>query len=481
MANTLKHTPVADIPAIHDKLHTTFKSGVTRPLEWRKQQLRQLARMFYENKDAIVHTLHLDLRKPDQEAALMEVLGIIKGAKFALDHIDEWVKPTKPTVEQSRAGWNCTIHTVPKGVICLISPWNFPWVLTFKPLAGAIAAGCAVVLKPSEVTAHSAALMAELVPKYLDPSAFVVINGAVPETTAMLNLRWDHIFYTGGVAVGRIIAAAAAKFVTPLTLELGGKSPVIIDEGIDLDLAARRILNGRAVNAGQLCVSPDYSIVLRSVFPSFLEALTRANDVLFPDGPFHPDAKWAKIVNERHADRLFNLLKGTKGKVYFGGKHQKLEDGVQIEPTVVVDVGLDDPLMEEEIFGPILPVLVAENLDEAISIINSLPKPLVIYPFTDNPMTKERILSETNSGNISFNDVTSILGFDELPFGGQGDSGYGSWHGHYTYKIFSQERVSIDVPASEETALEIRYRPYTKEKYEALSGAVQHMYQSLQQ
>ncbi|KAI0706188.1 Aldehyde/histidinol dehydrogenase [Cytidiella melzeri] len=468
MVETIQYTPLNHLPEIHARLHKTFKSGVTRSLVWRKQQLMQLALMFQENQKAIEHALHLDLRKPDLESAMMEVLGIVKSCKAFIENLKDYTAPTRPAVESSKANWNATIHHVPKGVICLISPWNFPWVLTFKPLAGAIAAGCAAVLKPSEVTAHSAALMAELVPKYLDPSAFAIVNGAVPETTALLDLRWDHIFYTGGVVVGRVIAAAAAKFVTPLTLELGGKSPVIVDEGCDTDLVAKRILNGKCVNSGQLCVSPDYVIVLRSVCPAFLEGLQRTYAVLFPEGPFHPNAKYGKIVSERHAKRLLDMLQATKGKIFMGGKHEQLEDGVRIEPTIITDVKLDDALMQEEIFGPFLPILVVDTLDEAISTVNELPKPLVIYPFTNNPETKQRILNETSSGNVSFNDTTSIIGTDDLPFGGAGDSGYGVWHGHYTFKTFSHERVSIDVPASEEHAMAIRYRPYTQEKYDAI-------------
>ncbi|KAI0344221.1 aldehyde dehydrogenase [Trametopsis cervina] len=472
MTSPLQYTSIEDLPAIHARLHKTFKSGITRSLAWRKHQLVQLARMFQENQEAIQRTLYLDLRKADQEVALSEILGVVGGCLHAIEHLDEWAAPTHPPVEPHLKTWNATVYKTPKGVACLISPWNYPWTLTFKPLTGAIAAGCAVVVKPSEATAHSAALMAELVPKYLDPNAYVVVNGAVPETTALLNLRWDHIFYTGGVTVGRIIAAAAAKFVTPTTLELGGKSPAYIGDDTDLDIAAKRLLHGKSQNAGQLCVSPDYTLVLRSVYPALLESLTRAYAAFFPEGFWHPSAKWPKAVNARHADRLLGLLRDTKGQVVLGGNHELSEEGTRIELTIVGDVKPDDVLMQDEIFGPIHPLLIVDTLDDAINLINSLPKPLVIYPFTNSEETKQRFLTETSSGSVTFNDTVSVLGTNALPFGGQGDSGYGSWHGVYTFNTFSHERVSLDAPLAEEKTYSARYRPYTQASLDAVQSLI---------
>ncbi|KAI0704847.1 Aldehyde/histidinol dehydrogenase [Cytidiella melzeri] len=470
MADKLVYTSAQDISDVHGRLHKTFASGITRPLEWRRQQLHQLIRMFQENKKAIEHALWLDLRKPDQESALMEVAGVIGNAKLALNNLEEWTASVKPPMEPSHRTWNAVIHQVPKGVVVIISPWNYPFTLTFKPLVGAIAAGCAVVLKPSEVTASCAALMAELVPKYLEPSAFIVVNGAAPETTALLSLRWDHIMYTGGVDVGRIVAAAAAKYVTPVTLELGGKSPVVVDAGYDLDLAARRILFGKAQNAGQLCVSPDYTVVLRSVYADFLEALQRTYKSFWPSGAFAPNTKWGKIVSERHAERLLKLIEATKGKILIGGKHEQLEDGVRIEPTIVTEVRLDDVLMGEEIFGPIHPVIAVDTIEDAIQIIRSLPKTLTVYGFTNSEETKKKLLEQTDSGTLQFGDTVSMLGADEIPFGGRGDSGYGAWHGWWSFKTFSQDRAQLDIPASEEPKFAARYYPYTKEKYDLMSS-----------
>ncbi|KAI0815217.1 aldehyde dehydrogenase [Irpex lacteus] len=469
MATTFSHTPIQAIPAIHTGLNATFATGSTRPLAWRRQQLQQLIRMFQENKKAVEHALWLDLRKPGHESVL-EVAGIVGNATLALANLEEWTASVKPLVSESHSNWHPVIHQVPKGVILLISPWNCPFVLTFKPFVGAVAAGCPAVLKPSEVTANCAALMAELVLKYLNTDAYAVVNGGVPETTALLNLRWDHIFYTGGVSVGRIIATAAAKHITPVTLELGGKSPVVLDAGYDLDLAAKRILFGKAGNSGQLCVSPDYALVLRSIYPQFLEALKGVYKSFWPNGALAADTKWGKIVNDQHATRLLNLLNSTKGQVLLGGNHEKLENGARIEPTIITEVGLDDPLMENEIFGPILPILTVDSIDVAIEIIRSLPKTLTVYAFTNNEQTKKKLLDRTDSGTLQFNDTVSMLGADDLPFGGRGASGYGSWHGHWSFKTFSQERTQLDVPASEEPNFAAQYYPYTQEKYEIMSS-----------
>lgn len=372
---------------IHAQLRATFRSGVTRPLEWRKQQIRQMVCLLQENKTAIEHAVWQDLRKPAIEAVISEVFGIVKNCQMVLDELEQWAAATKPPVHPSHTTWNATIHAVPKGVVLIISyvrtsasllsimmiiqllflfsPWNYPFTLTLKPLVGAIAAGCAAVIKPSEISAHSAALIASLVPRYLDTSAYAVVTGAVPETTALLDLRWDHILYTGGGIVGRIVAAAAAKNLTPLTLELGGKSPVLIDTDCNVEIAAKRILYGKSQNAGQvqpsssaltylhssifsqLCVIPDYVLVPRAIYAAFLDSLKKAYELFWPEGPFHPTAQWGKVISERHADRLINLMEKTKGQLLVGGAVIRKDGITQIAPTVYFDVPLDDALMEE--------------------------------------------------------------------------------------------------------------------------------------
>ncbi|KAI0348053.1 aldehyde dehydrogenase [Trametopsis cervina] len=469
-ATPFVHTPIEEISVIHAKLRKTFDAGVTRPLEWRRKQLQQYILMMQENKKAIEHALWLDLRKPAVESAAVEVGGLIANANLTLNSLEDWTAPTKPWVAPHHANWGAAIHQAPKGLVTIIAPWNYPFVLTLKPFIGAIAAGCTVVLKPSEISANSAALMAEMIPKYLDQSAFAVVNGGVPETTALLSFRWDHIMYTGGTAVGRIVATAAAKYVTPITLELGSKCPVFIDSGYDLDLAAKRLIWGKAQNAGQLCVSPDYTLVLRSVYPQFLDALKRVFDAFWPEGALAPDSQWGKIVNQQHADRLLKLLDNTNGKIVLGGRHERLPDGVRIEPTIVVDVGVDDALMADEIFGPIHPILPVDTLDEAIAIIRSLPKTLSVAAFTNSDETKKKLLEQTDSGSLQFGETVTVLGTDELPFGGRGDSGYGTWQGWWSFKTFANERLLLDIPPSEEAAFEGRYLPYSQAAYEAVSA-----------
>jgi len=279
---SLKYTPVQDIKSIHATLKATFVSGATKDLTFRKRQLLSLAKMIQENDELIYQALHADLHKPRVEAAMHELTPLVRGAIRAAQQLDEWAKPDEPPVEEWKKPLSPKILKVPKGVALIIAPWNYPVILCLQPLIGAIAAGCPAVIKPSEVTAHVAAVLAELFPKYMDPSAYAVVNGAVPETTALLDLPWDHIFYTGNGRVGRIVAEAAAKHLTPITLELGGQSPVVIDKTADIKLAAKRVLYGKGHNAGQLCVSPNHVFVLRESQEEFVAAVRRPTKSFTP-------------------------------------------------------------------------------------------------------------------------------------------------------------------------------------------------------
>ncbi|KAI0790454.1 Aldehyde/histidinol dehydrogenase [Abortiporus biennis] len=459
----LQNTPLEDIPKAHARLYEIFRSGKTLPLGYRRKQLLQLAHLIQDNVKAIEAAELADLGKPALEVVLNELGPVVQACLRAVKYLEEWAEPEKPPVEEWRSNWDTTIYKAPKGVVLLISPWNYPWILTFNPLVGAIAAGCPVALKPSESSPACSALIAELVPKYLDQDAYIVVNGAVPETTALLDLRWDHIFFTGGGSVGRVVAAAAAKFVTPVTLELGGKSPVIIDSDCDIEVAAKRTLFGKLQNNGQLCVTPDYICVPRAVLPQFKKAISSAYSQFWPNSALHPSSQWGHIVTPNHHTRVWNLIKNTKGEILEGGHVEP--DKKKIAPTIVTGVSLDDPLMENENFGPVLPIIEVEDVDEAIDVVRSRPTPLVLYAFTNNEETKQKLLDKTSSGSLILNDTVTQLAVHEIPFGGLGESGYGAYSSKHTFDLFTHRRSSINVPTEFEPNFAFRYPPYSPESY----------------
>ncbi|KAH9887287.1 aldehyde dehydrogenase [Cubamyces lactineus] len=454
------------IDEIYARLTKTFQSGVTRPLEYRRRQLLQLARMVQDNHTAFEDALLADLNKPRIETTVSEVSHLITSVLYTVENFEQWAQPDPcETKETWRSGWGATLYKEPKGVALIISPWNYPLVLTMNPLIGAIAAGCPAVLKPSELVPTLTELLADLTSKYLDPNAYVVVKGGVPETTHMLDLRWDHIFYTGNSRVGRLVATAAGRHLTPVTLELGGKSPAVITDDCDLDVAARRVLNGKIQNAGQLCVAPDYALVPRAKVDAFVQSLKKAHDEFWPEGdhPLTGSVPVSNIINPRHHARVVDLLNRTKGKVVLGGEIHKDKS---ISPTILTDVPEDDVLMEEENFAPFLPIIAVDDIDHAIRIINGQPIPLVIYVFSDQEGMKEKFLQRTRSGQLVFNDVMMQFCAHEMPFGGQGESGYGMWFGKTTFDTFTHFRGFINVPTAQEPFLMFRYRPYTNEKYE---------------
>ncbi|KAI0062450.1 ALDH-like protein [Artomyces pyxidatus] len=443
MVSPLQYTPIEEIQTIHDDLGKTFRAGKARPLVWRQHQLRQVLLMLRENEAAIVASLDADLRKPVAESLFGEIALPAQRAEQTLASLEEWTKPETVTVDAWQQPWNPTIYKTPKGVVLIIATWNFPWSLVLSSLIGAIAAGCPAVLKPSEISAHCAQLMGELIPKYVDQSAYRVVNGGVKETTRLLELKWDHISYVGNSTVARIIAAAAAKHLTPLTLELGGKSPTVIDAAhTDLRLAAKRILWGKNINAGQVCIAPDYILIQRDYQDALIEALKEAYAVMEPNGALG-SSTYCGIINAAHYGRLQGLMGRTTGQLVMGGK----ADGKKfIEPTVYKDVKGGDALMEAELFGPILPIVPVDSMQEAIEFINDRPHPLVLYVFTDDAELKQAFIDTTLSGTLEFNDV--IPNVAGLPFAGVGESGYGAQNMKYTFDEFTHNRASVDIPFS---------------------------------
>ncbi|KAJ6598007.1 Aldehyde/histidinol dehydrogenase [Mycena sp. CBHHK59/15] len=440
-----EYTSIGDILAVHAQLSKSFGDRKTMPLEFRRTQLLQLGRLFQDNSEILTAALNSDLGRHKLEISLPEIGPIVSGAVRAAASLEDWNKPEKPEVEDWRSSWDTTIYTCPKGVVLIIGPWNYPYVTTMLPLIGAIAAGCTCIVKPSELNPACAQLLAELFPKYLDAAVYRIINGAASETTSLLELKWHHIFFTGSGRVGRIVAAAAVKNVTPLTLELGSKSPVFIDaNNTDINLAAKRILWGKQQNAGQ---------VVLHFWPH-------------PNGALDPASEIGAILNPHHHARLLDLLSRTQGDIVHGGKSEGTR---RIEPTLVANVTLKDCLMEDEIFGPIIPIVPVDDVQHAIQIIGGRSTPLVIYVFTENEAIKKEFLDSTRSGTLVLNDTFSQLGVHEMPFGGQGESGYGSYLGKFSFNTFVHRRSYINVPP-EQPFLECRYPPYTEEAFQALSA-----------
>jgi aldehyde dehydrogenase (NAD+) len=425
--------------------------------------------MAQNERELICDALQKDLGKPRTEVLTSEVGSIIERAVKSAEQLPEWAKTEHPDVGDWQKSWNPAIYKAPRGTVLIISPWNYPMILSFQPLIGAIAAGCTAVLKPSELIPTFSQLLEEIVPKYLDPNAYRVVNGAVSETSELLELQWDHIFYTGNGRVARIVASAAAKHLTPLALELGGKSPVIIDSAYNIDLAAKRILWGKCNNAGQICVAPDYILVQRDKQDELVKAFQKHYNAFFPKGALDSPS-FGSIVSDSHYKRLTSLLSRTKGEVVLQGRTDAARR--RLEPTIVKDVAEGDSLLEEELFGPILPIVPVDSLRQAIDFVNARSHPLVLYAFSDNESMKQQLLSETQSGGIVFNDTFQQLAVSQLPFAGVGESGYGYQFVKYTYDTFTQLRSSIDMPKEAEARLAMRYPPHSEDAVKALTAAV---------
>lgn len=443
------------IPAAVQHLRNTYGTGRTRSLQWRLDQLEGLANLVKENESAICDALMADLGKDTTEAYITEMSLVLSELASMRSKLKRWLQPKM--VKPSLAILPATAYTVlePLGVVLIIAPWNYPVQLLLAPAIGALAAGNAVVLKPSELAPHTANLMADLIPQYLDPSAVSVIEGGVPQTTMLLEQYFDHIFYTGNGKVGRIVMAAAAKNLTPVTLELGGKSPTYVDESADLVTVAKRIAWGKFTNAGQTCVAPDYVMATPGAALQLPALIAEAVADMYGHDP--KKGPYGRIINDNHFGRLTDLVKDpANGTIATGGEY----DGQTkyLAPTVLVDVGLDAPIMEEEIFGPILPIIVVSDESEAIAHINSGDKPLALYVFSERKDVRRRFLKETSSGAITFNLPVAHLAVPDLPFGGVGESGMGAYHGRRSLEIFSHEKSVVSKPLNPDT-LALIYPP----------------------
>ncbi|MFD9442362.1 aldehyde dehydrogenase family protein [Streptomyces sp. NPDC060006] len=424
------------------RLRATFNTGVTRPLDWRVSQLQRLRALLVENEQELLDALWADLRKNAAEAKMQEIDFTVADIDEALANLESWLEP-RPVEVPAHFGPTTTAYTTydPLGVVLVIAPWNFPLHLLIDPIIGALAAGNTVVAKPSEMSVHTSAVASRLLREYFDADVLTVVEGGAEETTALLAQRFDHIFYTGNGTVGRIVMAAAAKNLTPVTLELGGKSPVFVAPDADVDETAKRLVGAKFGNAGQQCIAPDYVLADPATAAALVPALRAAVDAQFGATP-QTSAGFGRIINERHFDRLTALL--DSGRAAVGGRHDR--DDLFIAPTVLTEVDPASPIMQEEIFGPILAVVEVEDLDAAIAFINERDKPLALYAFTTSEATKARLANETSSGGVAWGQPVMQLLMPGLPFGGVGESGMGRYHGRYSLETFSHLKAVADVP-----------------------------------
>ena len=449
-----------EIAKLVAKLRDTFDSGHTRPHAWRKQQLKQMKALLREGEDELARALQEDLGKAPIEAWATELNLVSREIDHMLSKLDSWAKPRRAHVPLVMQPAKARIIPEPLGVVLVIAPWNYPVQLQLLPIAFAIAAGNAVIGKPSELAPATSGAMARLVAKYMDPDAVAIVEGAAEETTTLLAERFDHIFYTGGPNVARIVMEAAAKHLTPVTLELGGKSPAIIDRNVDLDGAARRVVYGKFVNTGQTCVAPDYILVDQSVERPFIDRLVANLKTFYGDDP-KASKDYGKIVNDRHFGRLVGLLDaGGYQETVIGGKDKADASARYMPPTILRGVDPNAKVMQEEIFGPILPVIPVPDVDAAISFVNAREKPLSLYVFSKDKSAANKVLRRTSSGSACVNTAIIQLAVPELPFGGVGESGMGAYHGKRGFDTFSHLKSVLDKPTKPDPPL--LYPPYKK-------------------
>jgi len=451
-------TTPTNITSIINKQKTYFKTGVTKDVNFRIKQIKRILQLVAQNEAAICDALEKDLNKSAYESLSCELGPVFADAAHILKHIKEWAQPQEVPTSLFHTPGSSRIYKDPYGNVLLISPWNYPFLLTIAPLLGAISAGNCVLIKPSEHSVHTSNLLAKLINENFDAGFIHVIQGDAVVTQEILTTRWDYIFFTGGTEIGRIIYQAAAKHLTPVTLELGGKSPCVVDKSANINLAAKRITWGKNINGGQTCIAPDYLFVHEEVKDKMIEALKKHIKNSYGDTPInHPD--YCKIINQRQYERLKGYL--NNGEIIHGGKFDDAQQ--KIEPTIMLNPPTDSKVMTEEIFGPVLPVYTFKNIDEPIAFINEREKPLAAYIFSGNSSIREKFLTSTSSGGVCVNDTVLQISSSEMPFGGVGESGIGGYHGKYSFDTFSHHKsVMQRMPHPLDPYL--RYAPYSKGK-----------------
>lgn len=451
------------IPRLIQQQREFFRTEQTYPIAFRLEQLTKLKQAIIDRQADIVQAAKADLGRPAFEAYFeIATLGEIN---LALKQLKNWVKPkrVKSPIDQFPA--SAWIQPDPLGVVLIIGPWNYPFQLMMSPLVGAIAAGNCAILKPSEHAPHTSQVVAQLIAATFDPSYVAVTEGDAEISKQLLAERFDHIFFTGGTAIGRIVMTAAAQHLTPVTLELGGKSPCIVDQDTHIDRTAKRIAWGKLINTGQTCVAPDYLLVQSQIKPELVDRIKYYIKEFYGDNPaVSPD--YGRIIHRQHFDRLVAYL--DRGEIVLGGDYNAADR--YLAPTLIDGVTWDDPVMQDEIFGPILPILTYDNLEDAISQVNARPKPLALYFFSQDRAKQERVLQATSSGGVCINDTVMHITANNLPFGGVGESGIGAYHGKASFDTFSHSKSVL----RREFWLDLgwRYAPYTAQKLKQIKGIV---------
>ncbi len=444
---------MTDIVELLDAQRQYFATGATGEVRFRIEQLRKLKEAIRRNESRILDALHRDLRKHEIEAYVTEVGFCLEEIKLAVRNVNRWAKPRRQKTPWMFAPSKSRVVPEPYGLTLIMGPWNYPFNLVIAPLVAAISAGNVATVKPSELAPNTSAAIAGLIEETFNPEYISVIQGGIGVSKRLLEEPFDYIFFTGGEAVGKIVMQKAAKHLTPVTLELGGKSPVIVDKDAPIESAAKRIAWGKFLNAGQTCLAPDYILVQQQIKQPLVEALTRQIHLFFGDTPFNsPD--YARIINRSHVDRLGELMRS--GRICTGGEIDATNR--YIAPTIVDSVTLDDHIMKEEIFGPILPILEFDTMEDAISIVAKFPKPLALYLFTPNKKTQRHVIRSTSSGAAVINDTVIHIANYNLPFGGVGASGMGAYHGKFGFDTFSHLKAVF----ARRSGLDLlfRYPPY---------------------
>lgn len=432
-----------------------FATKATLDLKFRIKYLKALQKAINAHEADIASALKSDLGKSYEEAFMCEIGLTLSELSYQLSHIKKWSKPKYHSTNLVNfGGKSYTVHD-PYGVVLVMAPWNYPFMLSLDPLIGAIAAGNTCVLKPSAYAPATSQILADILTEVFPPEYVAVVQGGREENAALLEQRFDYIFFTGGVSVGKLVMEKAAANLTPVTLELGGKSPCIVEKSADVAMAAKRIAFGKYLNCGQTCVAPDYVLIHESLLDKFTICIAKEIESMYGSNPLS-NPSYGKIINEKHFDRLVGLL--SSGPLVYGGRHKK--ETLQIEPSVLTRVDPESPIMQEEIFGPILPIITYQNFDEVVDFVLSRPKPLASYLFTRKTSIVKRWQSEISFGGGCINDTIMHLTTTEMGFGGVGNSGMGSYHGRKSFETFTHEKSILK--KSSWLDMPIRYQPYPK-------------------
>lgn len=453
-SNELQTDMSFDYTSMFDAMNQYFSTRASASLKWRKTQLTALSEMIRKNEALIKEALFKDLGKCKQEAYLTEVAFLQGDIKYMLKHLKKWMKPRTKSTPLVAMPAKSLVYPEPLGTVLIIGAWNYPLQLTLSPLIAAISAGNCAILKPSELAPATSALIAKLIPEYLDNKAVKVVEGGKDETSALLKQPFNKIFYTGGEQVGKIVMRAASEHLTPVTLELGGKSPCVVDRDSNLDIAANRIVWGKWMNAGQTCIAPDYILVEKDIQDEFVAALKKAIEAQYSKDPKTSKA-YGRIVNQRHCQRLASYLDGQT--VIYGGQID-IQDRY-VSPTLILNPEPDSVIMQEEIFGPLLPILGMPSRQAMINFINKRPHPLAAYLYSSDKGFQDEFVEKVSAGSMCINDSSMFMLNHELPFGGVGTSGMGRYHGKFGFDCFSHEKTVMKRSFKFEN--DLRYAPYT--------------------